>query len=172
MPSGQVKVQIWQAAITAATAESADISSSFSKNDLPSYAVDLTEDWPTELVAAVFASVSQPIADTIYAVDKDQCVRSVGLSLLQARSEGRTTETAAFLKAWKDLMPEAWRTQCQLSVLKGSHTVQDGGKSISYAPSVVDAKGVIVNTTDADETKTTLGVKRKWHDKFRSSRRA
>lgn len=172
VPSGQVKVQIWQAAITAATAESADLSSSFSTNDIPSYAVDLTEDWPSDLVAAVFASISLPIADTILAVDRERCVRFVGSSLLQARSEGRPTETAAFLKAWKDLMPEAWRNGCQLSVLKGSYTAQPGGTSIVHAPSVVDAKGAIVNSNDADETKTTLGAKRKWHEKFRASKRA
>lgn len=172
VPSGQVKVQIWQAAITAATAESADISSSFSRNDVPSYAVELTEDWPASLVTAIFASVSQPIADTILAVDRDRCVEFVGTSLLQARSEGSATETAVFLKAWKELMPEKWRANCQLSVLKGSYTPQPGGMTITYAASVVDAKGVIVKPTDADETKTTLGAKRKWHEKFRASKRA
>lgn len=172
VPSGQLKVQIWQAAITAATAESADISSSFSKDDIPSYAVDLTEEWPANLVTAIFASVSQPVADTILAVDKDTCIKFVGLSLLQARSEGRATETAAFLKAWKDVMPETWRSNCQLSVLKGSYTSQPGSGSITYAASAIDAKGVIVRPTDADETKTTLGAKRKWHEKFRASKRA
>ncbi|CZT14685.1 uncharacterized protein RCC_00658 [Ramularia collo-cygni] len=171
VPSGQVKVQIWQAAITAATAEGTDLSSSFSKNDIPGYAVDLAEDWPTDLVAAVFAGVSQPIAETIVAVDKEKCIQFVGLSLLQARSEGRPTETAAFLKAWRDLMPESWRASCQLPVLKGSYTVQPGGNSITHTASVVDAKGAIVSPNDENETKTTLGAKRKWHEKFRASKR-
>lgn len=172
VPSGLVVVQIWEHALNAALAERADISSAFSRNDIPSYAVELMEDWPSDLVVNVFASVSQPIADTILAVDRDQCVRFIGLNLLQARSEGRPTETAAFLKAWKDMMPEAWRTNCQLSVLKGSYTAQDGGSSITHIASVVNATGVIVNTANTDEKKTTLGAKRNWHDKFRSSKRA
>lgn len=170
VPSGQVKVQIWQAAITAVTAESADLSQSFPKNEIPSYAVDLAEEWPPGLVVAIFASVSHPVADTILAVDRDLCVRFVGLSLLQARSEGGATDINTFLKTWKDLMPENWRANCQLSALKGSYNVQD--KGITYVASLVDAKGAIVNVTDADVSKSTIGAKRKWHEKFRASKRA
>ncbi|SMR58429.1 unnamed protein product [Zymoseptoria tritici ST99CH_1E4] len=170
VPSGKVKAQIWDAAFTVAVAERTDLALPFSASDIPNYATELTQEWPSELVAAVFAGVSKPSSEGTLVVDKEKCIRFVGIAHLSAKSEGRPTDTKAFLKAWKDAVPEEWRPDCQLSVLKGSYTTQDAGSTITYTTSTIDAKGAIANT--ADEAKSSLGAKRKWHEKFRASKKS
>lgn len=170
VPSGKVKAQIWDAAFTVAVAERTDLALPFSATDIPNYATELVQEWPAELVAAIFASVSKSSSEGTLVVDKEKCIRFVGISHLSAKSEGRPTDTKTFLKAWKDSVPEDWRPECQLSVLKGSYTTQDGGSTITYISSTIDAKGAIASA--ANEAKSSLGAKRKWHEKFRASKKS
>jgi hypothetical protein len=169
VPSGKVKAQIWDAAFTVAVAERTDLALPFSASDIPNYATELVQEWPSELVAAIFASVATTSSSDggQLVLDKDKCLRFVGISHLSARSEGRPTDTKAFLKAWQDSVPEEWRPDCLLSALKGSYTTQDGGSTITYVSSTIDTKGNIVSADN--QTKTSLGAKRKWHEKFRGS---
>ncbi|KAK4494128.1 hypothetical protein PRZ48_014426 [Zasmidium cellare] len=168
IPSAKVKAQVWEAAMTAATAERASLQDPFIVDDIPVFAMDLKEDWPLELLSGVFASVSSSTAGGNLAIDEERCVRFAGLSQLEARSGGRATDLAAFLKAWKDVVPETWRTKCEISTLKGSYNLSDGGKSITFIDSQTTA-----NTSNggAEEAKSALGAKRKWHEKFKSAKR-
>jgi hypothetical protein len=153
-----------------AVAERTDLALPFSASDIPNYATELTQEWPTELIAAIFASVSKPSSEGTLVVDKDKCIKFVGISHLSSRSEGRPTDTNSFLKAWKDSVPEEWRPDCQLPVLKGSYITQEAGSTITYITSTIDAKGNIASA--GDPAKTSLGAKRKWHEEFRASKKS
>lgn len=168
IPSAKVKAQVWETAFTAATAEGANLQDPFIADDIPVFAMDLKEDWPIELLSGVFSSVSSKTAGGNLAIDEDKCVRFVGLSLLEARSGGRAVDLTSFLQAWKDAVPEAWRKKCELSVMQGEYSLSDGGKSITF----VDSKST-TNATNgaAEDSKSTLGAKRKWHEKFKASKR-
>lgn len=168
IPSAKVKAQVWEAAFTAATAEGANLQGPFIADDIPVFAIDLKQDWPLELLSGVFAGISSSTAGGNLAIDEDKCIRFVGLSQLEARSGGRATDLAAFLQAWKDNVPEAWRTKCEVSVVKGSYNLSDGGKSITF----IDAQTTTEDSNGAAaEAKSALGAKRKWHEKFKSSKR-
>lgn len=168
IPSGKVKAQAWETAFTAATAEGANLQDPFIGDDIPVFAMDLKQDWPIELLHGIFASISAKTASGNLAIDEDKCVRFVGLSQLETRSGGRETDLAAFLQAWKDVVPEAWRKKCEVSALQGQYNLSDGGKSITF----IDNKSASNATNGAtDDSKSALGAKRKWHEKFRSSKR-
>lgn len=168
IPSAKVKVQVWETALTAATAEGANLQDPFIADDIPVFAMDLREDWPIELLTGIFASVSPKTAGDNLAIDEERCVRFVGLSQLEARSGGRATDLAGFIKAWKDSVPEAWRGKCETSIIKGWYNLQDGGKSITF---IDGQKTADAPTGAAEESKSALGAKRKWHEKFKSSKR-
>ncbi|EME40955.1 hypothetical protein DOTSEDRAFT_74493 [Dothistroma septosporum NZE10] len=165
IPSAAVRAQIWQAAITAATAEGADLKGPFIADDIPASALDLRSEWPLTVLAAIFAAVSTPTPGGNLAMDEDRCVRFVGMSQLEVRSAGRATDVAGFKKAWKDAMPEAWRSKCELNVLDGAYSLNDDGSSIKYVDSHHSLAAI---TTGAPaEAKSAIGAKRKWHDRFR-----
>lgn len=168
IPSAKVKAQVWKMALTAATAEGANLQDLFIADDIPVFAMDLKEDWPIQLLLGIFASISSKTAGGNLAIDEDRCVRFVGLSQLEARSGGRATDLSAFLQTWKDAVPEAWRKKCELSALQGCYNLSDGGKSITF----VDSKTASIAANGAaEESKSAPGAKRKWHEKFKSSKR-
>ena len=69
---------------------------------------------------------------------------------------------------WTDLLPEKWRASADLKSLEGYYKLENGGQDIAY---VGKQNGLMASTTGtaAEEAKSTLGAKRKWHDKFRAS---
>lgn len=169
IPSAQVKMQIWETALTTATADGADLKDPYLADDIPVFSMDLKQDWPLELIAAVFAGVSSPTPGDNLVINEEKCVQFVGLNQLEMRSGGRPTEVKGFLKAWKDAVPESWRSKCELSVIKGWYKLQDGDSSIVF---IDGSNGVAEKPSGApEEAKTALGAKRKWHEKFRASKR-
>ncbi|CAK3930751.1 Hypothetical predicted protein [Lecanosticta acicola] len=169
IPSAKVKMQIWETALTTAIAEGADLKDPYLAEDIPVFAMDLKEDWPLELIAAVFAGVSSPTPGGNLVIDEDKCVHFVGLNLLEQRSAGRATDVKDFLKAWKDTVPEAWRQKCEISAIQGWYKLQDNATSISF----IDGSSSTAETPSGakEEAKTALGAKRKWHEKFRASKK-
>lgn len=167
IPSGKVKAEIWQAAITAAVADSIDLTTPFPKDDIPAFAIDLPGDWPVELIASILRSVSSETPGGHLAVDEEKAVRFAGLALLQAKSEGNPVEATALLRAWRDAIPEAWRSKCEFAILKGFYELQDGGSTIKYIDGFAAS---LAAPSTATESKS-LGAKRKWHEKFRASKK-
>lgn len=168
IPSAKVKVEVWQRILNIAVADGT-LFDPFIANDIPAFALDLTGDYPEELILAILAAVSAASPGGNLVVNEDRCVRFVGLSQLEARCGGRATETASFLEAWKDTVPEAWRSKCDLSVLKDSHALQEGGSYITFVEA--GASGSTAATSAPADAKVTLGAKRKWHEKFRPSKK-
>ncbi|USW57378.1 Putative sister chromatid cohesion protein Dcc1 [Septoria linicola] len=168
IPSAKVKVEVWQSALTVAVADGFDVRSPFPENETPPFAIDLPGDWPHEVVVGVFASVSSPTPGGHLAVDEQKAVRLTGINLLQAKSEGRPIEATAFLKAWRDAVPEAWRDKCEFAVLQGYYSLQDNAKSIKF----IDTTAATTAAADASAKEAkSLGAKRKWHEKFRASKK-
>lgn len=169
-PSAAVKTQIWQAAITAATAEGANLTDPFIADDIPAFALDLRSDWPLEILAAVFAAVSTSTPGGNLAIDEDRCVRFIGRSQLEHGSGGRMTDVAGFKKAWKDAMPEAWRSKCELNLLAGAYSLHDDGSGIKYVDGYHSTTAA-ANGAPPAEAKSAIGAKRKWHEKFRAQKK-
>ncbi|KXT00490.1 hypothetical protein AC578_4062 [Pseudocercospora eumusae] len=163
VPSAKVKAEIWQRAVTAATADGINLTDPFPADDLPAFAMDICQDWPAELVSSVLKGASNLTPGGHFAIDETKAVRFTGLNLLQVKSEGRAIEATGFLRAWRDLLPEAWRAKCEFAALQGFYALQDGGSMIKYADSAPA-------TTATTESKS-LGAKRKWHEKFAASRK-
>ncbi|CAK1358501.1 unnamed protein product [Cercospora beticola] len=168
VPSAKVKAEVWQSAMTAAVADGFDVCSPFPENDIPAYAIDLPGDWPRDIVIGVFASVSSSTPGGHLAVDGEKAVRFAGVTLLQAKSEGRAIEATGILKAWRDAVPEAWRSKCEFAVLQGYYSIEDNAKSIRYVDTTANVK--IAVEASAKEAKS-LGAKRKWHEKFKASKK-
>ncbi|KAF7186477.1 hypothetical protein HII31_12179 [Pseudocercospora fuligena] len=163
VPSAKVKNEIWQLAVTAATADGISLTDPYPTDDLPAFAMDICQDWPTELVSSVLKATSLLNEVGHFEIDEGRAVRFTGLNLLQAKSEGRAIEATGFLRAWRDLLPEAWREKCEFAALQGFYALQDGGSMIKY----VDSAPATTATTESKS----LGAKRKWHEKFAASRK-
>ena len=168
IPSAKVRAEIWTTLTTAAIAAGIDLSQPFSMPQIAEILADLERDWPQELLLAVLSAVSHVGPGNSYALEEEKCICFVGLSLLEARSEGKTTPLARYLQAWKDAVPEKWREKCELSRLVGHHTLADGGKSIIF----MEDDSSINGNTSGERATASFGVKRKWHEKFRASKKS
>ena len=67
-------------------------------------------------------------------------------------------------------MPEKWRSSADLKALEGLYILENGGEDIKFVESSAtdSLAGDAAGPTDA---KVTLGAKRKWHEKFRASKK-
>jgi hypothetical protein len=152
--------------LTSALADAIPLTDPFPEGESPPFARDLPGDWPDELIAAIFATIASPTPGGHLAVDADKAVRFAGVNLLQSKSEGKAVEATSFLKLWRDAVPEAWRAKCEFTAIEGSYSLQDGGSMVKF----VDYMAAAAAQPAATEAKS-LGAKRKWHEKFRASKK-
>jgi sister chromatid cohesion protein DCC1 len=94
--------------------------------------LDGEDEWPSTLVDAIFMKLS---ADHPHLLQLDQqtTVKWVGSNTLESHrqnSKQSFMETSLFLDAWKDALPETWRPDVSLDMLKAS---QSGRKSTNTA---------------------------------------
>ena len=96
-------------------------------------------------------------------------------------------DTHVFLDAWKDALPETWRPdvsldmlkassparlqrKTQLTTLQGLYKLSSGGKRIEFVhnqPAHVEEATAGASKSSA----TTTAGKRKWHEKFAAARK-
>lgn len=173
LPSVKVKARILQEIAPAATAAGIDmVTTTMRPMRVPFFLDNLVEDWPPDLLQAMVGSVTVFKSEEELVFDQALFVLHAGLSILQARAEGRSTDMKQFIKHWKDAMPEKWRDSCQLSALGGSCKTQEAGSTISY---VEDSNPIFdtVSQNPAEKVQAaSLGAKRKWHEKFRPSKKS
>lgn len=168
LPSGSARLQAWRSILSQAVASGVDLTKPFDQAKV-GLIIDSSEDWPLELSSAVLRAVSADATDLqTVAIDQTQCVPFVGIStLIAAKESRRTLPVAKFKQEWKDLLPEAWRDKATVDILpKTEYTID--GDNISHA----DAYAQGAATARASDAKPSLGAKRKWHEKFRASKRA
>ncbi|KAK5165232.1 uncharacterized protein LTR77_009330 [Saxophila tyrrhenica] len=172
VPSESVRLQVWRGILTAARAEGADLTVAVD-NEQCEGLVRGEDDWPEELVGAFLRSISDSAYDGEgMVVDGEKLALSLGLALLKDRTaNGRNTVAVNDIQAeWADLMPEPWREKASLGRLESTIRRENGGKEIT----LVDSDSVKAATAvagAATEAKSTLGAKRKWHEKFRAAKK-
>ncbi|KAF2723876.1 hypothetical protein K431DRAFT_324672 [Polychaeton citri CBS 116435] len=162
IPSAAARIQAWSSILTNAAANTIDLTSQIANVDVE-LIVDDTEDWPVELTQAVLYSVRDMSEGTPLIIDQAKCLRLVGASLLETY-QTKGLPTSEFRARWADLLPERWRGSKgpDLQAIQGSYNIE--GTTIVFVEK--DA------SNGPQGSKTTLGVKRAWHEKFRQSKKA
>jgi sister chromatid cohesion protein DCC1 len=169
IPSGEAKVRAWRSIVQQAQILGINLTAPLSPAQ-SAQIIDVSEEWPLELTVAVRDSMSTTDKDERRFVE-DQCVATVGLNQLDASTQGRSPVSVEdFLAAWRDQLPEKWREKAILESIKSSYVLENDEKSIKLANVGGDAAAG-EGKAAAAATKS-LGAKRKWHEKFRSSKKA
>ncbi|KAL8985475.1 MAG: hypothetical protein Q9177_004427, partial [Variospora cf. flavescens] len=115
-------------------------------------------------------------------IDAATCASWTGVVRLQADPHESTLAINDFLSDWRDHLPESWRRYATLDMLKvrclPTYRISDAKKQGSY---ILSPKDMIAfddsERVIADSTPSTAHVKatgpqaRRWHDKFKHSRR-
>jgi hypothetical protein len=173
LPSNGTKLKIWAAILTSATARGIDFTKPVDGHDTASI-TDEHDEWPVALSTAVIGSMSttEDADSPNIHIDETKCARAVGEMLLRDRTENGRSATSLqnFVAAWADLLPEEWRLRADLSSLEGSYILENGGQDVKVVESSImhSSSGNAAAPADA---KATLGAKRKWHEKFRASKK-
>ncbi|EMC91612.1 hypothetical protein BAUCODRAFT_299017 [Baudoinia panamericana UAMH 10762] len=170
LPSAGAKIAAWHAILRQATAQDIDLTMPISGEHL-ARSVDNDEDWPQELSHALLRSLSGTSEGHIL-LDEARTLRNIGVDSLAALSQARgSVALSDWLDAWRDLMPERWREKVSQKLLP-----PDSWKTLSNGSVALNADGASSTNADlgssAPRAKSTLGAKRKWHDKFRASKKA
>jgi hypothetical protein len=83
--------------------------------------------------------------------------------LLKARGGNEDYLTAAFLDAWKDGLPEAWRGDAELKVIEGEYELPSS--------TTIRAKARSATATKEEDVASKGSSSRKWHAKFGRARK-
>ena len=169
VPNANVKVKVWNGILTTATANGIDLSGPLDQEQQAKL-VASDDDWPSSLCEAVLRSMlaSATGGDELH-LDEIKSVRCIGASLLKDQTESRQNlSESAFLAAWADSLPEQWRGRAELKLLQGSYRKEAGHIAFSQTQSNLEVPG---NGDATSITSSAAGAKRKWHEKFRSTKR-
>lgn len=173
IPTASVKTKVWEGILGAATATGIDLTGELNHDDL-SRLLNMESDWPDAVTTAVLRSMSTPdLTSNTTTLDPELCAKRVGLALLEDLS-GPTSgsiSTAPFKTKWANLLPEEWRSHAALNLLNGCYRLENGGKDILLVEDSLDGVAA-ANGGSTAGSKPTLGAKRKWHEKFRASKKA
>jgi len=171
VPSAQVIILVWEVLLETATARGVDLTAPVNAHALSDAGVD-DNGWPQELSRAVLQSVAAEASKANeLQLDPQICAKSVGRSTLKILSDEQRgpVSVSLFKSRWADLLPEAWRHLANLTLLEGSYQLEPDASHLRYYErSGTDASA---NGTTSTEAKSTLGAKRKWHEKFRASKK-
>ncbi|OQO09489.1 hypothetical protein B0A48_04890 [Cryoendolithus antarcticus] len=177
IPSAQLRLDTWHSILAAARARSIDLTASLTSNSVDLLRTDVSDvnDLQGTLVSAIVRSVliqyDGGIATQDVRIDPSALVRWVGITRLEAMSAKTSTAVSMFKSAWKDDMPELWRSKVDLTLLAGRYTLSDGGMTIHFRDYQLDLEDDVSAST-APDGKAAAGSKRKqWHEKFRPSKR-
>ena len=133
--------------------------------------LDSSEDQPPALPQAVLHAVTGHTDDSSGTrIEPERLVRWIGINRLEIDALHHASSASAFRQAWKDALPEQWRDKVDLSTIKDRHMLSDGGKMIRFRDYALDFEAG-VDGTGAAESKSALGTKRKWHEKFRPTKK-
>ncbi|KAK1061802.1 hypothetical protein LTR12_001979 [Friedmanniomyces endolithicus] len=162
LPTASAKVQVWRSILNSAVAFGVDKPRRFSAHEVEKIFDRNEEDWPSELGHAMLDGV----CDHEGMLDPGKWVRAVGLDLLAVEGT-RGLPASELLKKWRDALPEQWRRRVQVEALtRSEYTLTDDRKTITLAGAEIGGAAA------AAESKLTIGAKRKWHEKFRESKKA
>ncbi|KAF2764915.1 hypothetical protein EJ03DRAFT_355359 [Teratosphaeria nubilosa] len=167
IPSGEAKLQAWKSTVQRSHEYGIDLTAAFNESLL----IDSSSDLARKLSQAILSSVA--VDTSASQLDASETVRQAGLWNLEAATQTRgAVKMAEFVGEWKDLLPEKWREMARLEELKGEYEVVNEGREIRLAASASGGSSSAVGEKagPAAEAKS-LGAKRKWHEKFRVSKK-
>jgi sister chromatid cohesion protein DCC1 len=170
VPSAQLKIQTWLSILENARANAVDLTSELDQDAMLSLK-DGLEDLQSGLCDAILHSLTSTTAEGRTEIDSDRLLRWVGLNRLETDALKTPINIATFKASWKDALPEKLRGKVEISLLSDRHQLSAGGKSIAFKDYALDL-AVGANGAGAAEGKSTLGTKRKWHDKFKPAKKA
>lgn len=132
---------------------------------------DGLEDLESGLCDAILHSVTNTNTEGRTLFDFDRLLRWVGLNRLEADALKTPISITTFKASWKDALPDKLRGKVEISLLSDRHQLSAGGKSIAFKDYALDL-AVGAEGAGAAGAKSTLGSKRKWHDKFKPAKKA
>lgn len=182
-PSVVCLVGAWKAVVSASTAQGINLEREFKLVDL--LGILEADDYPTPLVEAVLWNLTtqESVCTGSICVDAERCVRWVGATMLEAMGK-QSTQISDFLEAWKNELPEQWRTAATLEALKVSSDLimrlEDTETLHKGTYSKPTSTTIQFNSNTSDSTlrkESTAGApsgsgknSRKWHEKFKATR--
>ncbi|KAI4753313.1 hypothetical protein E4T52_14550 [Aureobasidium sp. EXF-3400] len=186
-PTAAALTKIWKWLLEIAYANAVNLAEPV-QNDVINKMLDGEDEWPSTLVDAIFLKLSANHQDLLQ-LQQQATVKWVGTNTLESHRQNNKQsflETSLFLDAWKDALPETWRSgvsldmlkasrhgcndETQLTLLQGLYKLSGGGKRIEF----VHNQSAHVEDSTAGATKpsaTTTAGKRKWHEKFAAARK-
>lgn len=172
LPSESIKLKVWQAILTNATAQGIDLAGSMDTHQREAV-INIDSEWPMELNSSFLDSVTASAHSTDgLELDPIRLANMVGIALLrESTNDVRSAiPSAEFQTMWADLMPEKWRPKAEISLLDGQIRRENNGVDIAYSADASSTRNDASAAAQA-EAKSTLGAKRKWHEKFRASKK-
>ncbi|KAL8745858.1 MAG: hypothetical protein Q9190_002057 [Brigantiaea leucoxantha] len=172
-PSSDLLFKLWSSVMSAVLLKGLDLERGFPWAAL---AQTVEEDgFPIPLLQALLARVKKPLElleskclkISAVAIDKDVCLRFVGAIILESQAgTGEELGVVGFLQTWKDQLPEKWRKDAKLEVIKGSYA-QPTMDTITFNDG---EKEGLKSISGATLVKASGTNSRKWHEKFKRAR--
>jgi sister chromatid cohesion protein DCC1 len=163
-PSNAARLKTWRSILETANASGIDLTQSLTPGQ-HYIIINNGEEWPMELIEAILEGLYM---DSLEGLDGTKVARFVGAALLRDHTaNGRDIISVEhLLAAWADALPEKWRDMATLGGIEGSYQ-REGNDIIRYVES--DA-AVGATAAASEDAKTSLGAKRRWHEKLRASK--
>ncbi|KAI6801101.1 hypothetical protein KC363_g771 [Hortaea werneckii] len=173
IPSGPVKLQAWKSILEEAATHEIDLTAAFSQPQLVSLSSQIN-DLPPQLMQAVIRAITDDKPEPQEKlIEQQSCLKFIGLSQLETSTQERgSVLLSSFMSAWQGLLPEKWRNSPKLELLNGHYSLLNDGREITLAGSHTEQEQPSEpGKAAAAEGKSMLGAKRKWHEKFRASKK-
>ncbi|KAF2083929.1 hypothetical protein K490DRAFT_50404 [Saccharata proteae CBS 121410] len=170
-PSDEALLANWRGLISAATAEGINLASQFQMQDLLRM-MEEDETCCAPLVQATLRllSLDEEAGADVWewaTVNRSKSIMWVGCMLLRVRSSAGPLMTATFLDEWKDALPEAWRDDVDLVTIKDEYILPTSTTIVHKS----NAASLPSIPTGAAPAAAPAKGPRKWHDKFKATRR-
>ncbi|KAK7608299.1 sister chromatid cohesion protein Dcc1 [Phyllosticta paracitricarpa] len=161
----------WKTIFSTAIAEGVNLTAQFKAGDLAKTLKEEEGLWPA-LVNVIIQRLlpDDQIPDGDWAViDQSKCIPWVGRNLLAAMDSHYKTPrpTAEFLDLWRDALPESWREDAVLEHIQSDYILPS---DTTIAPKT-RAMPTLRAATTVDAGSTSAKGPRKWHEKFKATRR-
>ncbi|KAL1863524.1 hypothetical protein Plec18167_000617 [Paecilomyces lecythidis] len=177
-PSARVKMAVWKRMLEGSVLQGIDIEKQFLAGDLWKAVLDDDEEEP--FPRALFDAVLRRLVEAPGAndtevkwanIDKAACTRWVGETYLESSAPTASAAVVRtdFLNAWKDHLPESWRSEASLSALTDGSYRSTDPTTIYFVNhgEREKTKGSAVNGAGAATVKNS----RNWHERFRNQKR-